>query len=216
MGRYIALALPAFLALLLFAPVKAEFTWRKESLSLRLRLLWLFPLTILPAKPGGKEKKPKKPKKPKKEAPGEGAEAPPPPKKRDPAERALELLRTVNDLLPHLASFIGYILKRLTLSRCRIALVIAGEEADQVGIGVGRAYAVGYGVYSGLCGVIRVREFRYNVLPDYISGEGAADAEFTLELRPSTLLAGALILLVRGAATLLRGQRPAATTKVRR
>ena len=95
-------------------------------------------------------------------------------------------------------------------------LVIAGEEADQVGIGVGRAYAVGYGVYSGLCGVIRVREFRYNVLPDYISGEGAADAEFTLELRPSTLLAGALILLVRGAATLLRGQRPAATTKVRR
>lgn len=213
MGRYVALALLAFVALLLFAPVKAEFTWRKESLSLRLRLLWLFPLAILPAKPGGGEKKPKKPKK---EAPGEGAEAPPPPEKRDPAERALELLRTVNDLLPHLASFIGYILKRLTLSRCRIALVIAGEEADQVGIGVGRAYAVGYGVYSGLCGVIRVREFRYNVLPDYISGEGAADAEITLELRPSTLLAGALILLVHGAAALLRGRRPAATTKVRR
>ena len=210
MGGYIALALLALLALALFAPVKAEFIWRREVLSLRLRLLWLFPLSILPAKPGREEGKPKRPKRPRKERAKKA------PKKQDPAERALELIQTVNDVLPHLASFAGYILRRLTLSRCRIALVIAGEEADQVGMGVGRAYAAGYGAYSALCGVIQVKEFIDNVLPDYISGEGAADAEITLELRPSTLLAGGLLLLVRVAALLLRGQRPAATTKVRR
>ena len=125
MGGYIALALLALLALALFAPVKAEFIWRREVLSLRLRLLWLFPLSILPAKPGREEGKPKRPKRPRKERAKKA------PKKQDPAERALEFIQTVNDLLPHLASFAGYILRRLTLSRCRIALVIAGEEADQ-------------------------------------------------------------------------------------
>ena len=122
MGGYIALALLALLALALFAPVKAEFIWRREVLSLRLRLLWLFPLSILPAKPGREEGKPKRPKRPRKERAKKA------PKKQDPAERALEFIQTVNDLLPHLASFAGYILRRLTLSRCRIALVIAGEE----------------------------------------------------------------------------------------
>ena len=126
MGGYIALALLALLALALFAPVKAEFIWRREVLSLRLRLLWLFPLSILPAKPGREEGKPKRPKRPRKERAKKA------PKKQDPAERALEFIQTVNDLLPHLASFAGYILRHLTLSRCRIALVIAGEEADQV------------------------------------------------------------------------------------
>ena len=43
---YIVLALLALLALLLFAPVGAEFVWR-----LTLRLLWLFPLRVLPAPP---------------------------------------------------------------------------------------------------------------------------------------------------------------------
>ncbi len=124
MGGYIALALLALLALALFAPVKAEFIWRREVLSLRLRLLWLFPLSILPAKPGREEGKPKRPKRPRKERAKKA------PKKQDPAERALEFIQTVNDLLPHLASFAGYILRRLTLSRCRIALVIAGEEAE--------------------------------------------------------------------------------------
>ena len=148
MGGYIALALLALLALALFAPVKAEFIWRREVLSLRLRLLWLFPLSILPAKPGREEGKPKRPKRPRKERAKKA------PKKQDPAERALEFIQTVNDLLPHLASFAGYILRRLTLSRCRIALVIAGEEAEAAFQGQG------YGVFKPAVGDAVVELFR--------------------------------------------------------
>jgi len=200
--KYILLGLLALLLLLLFAPVKAEAVWRQEVLSLKLRLLWLFPVSILPAKE--KEKKPKKPKKQKKKKP-EKKPAPqgPPPPKKSPVEKALDILQLVNDLLPHLAESMGYILRRLTLSRCRIGLIVSGEEADEIGISCGRAYAVGYAAQSALRGVIRVKEFVFNVQPDFISGNNAADAEVTLEIRPSTLLAGGILLLFRAARTLL-------------
>ena len=118
-------------------------------------------------------------------------------------QKALEVLQLVNDLLPHLTASAGYILRRVTLSRCRVALVVSGEEADQVGIACGRAYAVGYAVQSGLRGVLQVKEFIFNVLPDFVTGQEAADAEITLEARPSTLLAGGVLLLWRAAKTML-------------
>lgn len=130
---YIVLALLALLALLLFAPVGAEFVWRQEELRLTLRLLWLFPLRVLPAPP--REKKPKRkkrPKKAKKQKQPSGPPAPPPPKK-GPAEQALELLQLVNDLLPTLSQSCGYILGRATISRCRIALVVSGGRRTRWG-----------------------------------------------------------------------------------
>lgn len=205
MLRYILLGLLGLLLLLLFAPVKAEFLWRREVLSLRLRLLWLIPVAILPAKEKEPEQdKPPKAKKAKKKKPPkpQPPKAPPPPKK-GPVQKALEVLQLVNDLLPHLTASAGYILRRVTLSRCRVALVVSEEEADQVGIACGRAYAVGYAAQSGLRGVLRVKEFIFNVLPDFVTGQEAADAEVTLEARPSTLLAGGVLLLWRAAKTML-------------
>lgn len=204
MFRYILLGILALLLLLLFAPVKVEAVFRKEVLSLRLRLLWLLPIRILPAK----EKPPDKKKKPREKKPrGKKAEkkhiragkAPP----KNPAEKVLDVLGLVNDLLPHLAHATGYILRRLTLSRCRIALIISGEEADEVGISCGRAYAAAYAAQSALRGTVRVKEFIFNVLPDFISGNNVADVEVTLGLRPSALLAGGFVFLWQTVRTLL-------------
>lgn len=206
--RYILLGILAFLLLLLFAPVKVEVVFRGNVLSLRLRLLWLIPITILPAKEKkpGKEKpakKPKKTKKPKEKKPEKkhllSGKAPP----KGPVEQVLDILELVSDLLPSLTRSMGYILRRLTLSRCRVALIVSGEEADEVGIACGRAYAVAYAAQSALRGAIRVKEFVFNVLPDFISGQNVADAEVTLQLRPSTLLAGGLLLLWRVLGALL-------------
>lgn len=209
MFRYILLAILALLLLLIFAPVKVETVYRGEVLSLRLRLLWLLPIRILPAKekPPGKEKPPKKKKKPGEKKPKKEHihEKKPPP--GGPAEQVLDLLELINDLLPHLTGSMGYILRRLTLSRCRVALILSGEEADEVGISCGRAYAAAYAAQSGLRGVIRVKEFHFNVLPDFISGKSAADVEVTLAVRPSTLLAGGLLLLLRVIGTMLARRR---------
>lgn len=213
MVRYILLAILALLLLLLFAPVKVEAVFRGNVLSLRLRLLWVLPIRILPAreKPPGKEKPPKKKKKPKKpkekkpekeRAPSEKAP------QKGPVEKVLDLLELVNDLLPHLVGSAGYILRRLTLSRCRVGLIVGGGEADEVGISCGKAYAVGYAAQSGLRGAgVRIKEFYFNVLPDFISEQSAADVEVTLALRPSTLLAGGLLLLLRLGKTLLKRRK---------
>ena len=209
MIRYILLGILAFLLLLLFAPGKVEAVYRGNVLSLRLRLLWLLPIRILPAKekPPRKEKPPKKQKKPKEKKPKKEHIHEKKPPTKDPAEQVLDILTLINDLLPHLTGSMGYILRRLTLSRCRVALILSGEEADEVGISCGRAYAVAYAAQSGLRGVIRVKEFHFNVLPDFISGQNAADVEVTLALRPSTLLAGGLLLLLRVIKTLLTRRR---------
>lgn len=209
MVRYILLGILAFLLLLLFAPVKVEAVFREEVLSLRLRLLWLFPIRVLPMKEKkpGKKKKTKKPKKQKKskdkKPKGEhlhSAKASP----KGPVEQVLDVLGLINDLLPQVTGSVGYILRRLTLSRCRVALIISGEEADEVGISCGRAYAVAYAAQSALRGAgIRVKEFHFNVLPDFISEKNVADAEVTLALRPSALLMGGVLLLWRVIKTML-------------
>lgn len=196
----------ALLCLALFAPVKAEFIWRGGELRLCLRLLWLFPLELLPAPPGEKKaKKPKKAKRRRKQAPPPEP-APPPPPPRGPVEQALELLQTLNDLLPSLGRGLGHILRRVTVSRCRIALVVSGEEADEVGIACGRVYAAAYAAVSGIRGYLRMKEFVLNVLPDFVSGQSAGDAEVTVEVSPAALLAGGLIFLWNGAKTLLFGK----------
>ena len=107
----------------------------------------------------------------------------------------MEVFQLVNDLLPRVGEFFGRLARGVTVSRCRIALVVSGEEADAAGIACGRAYALGYGAYSVLSGVVRVEEFVYHVMPDFLSGEGAADAEVTVEIRPVTLLAAGCLFL---------------------
>ena len=216
MLKYLLPALLGLLLLLLFAPVELEAVWRREVLHLRLRLLWVIPVPILPRK-----EKPDKPRRSKKQKPQKEAAPAPARERKGAAQRFLELLQLVNDLLPHLAESAGYIMKRLTLSRCRIALVLSGEEASEVGMACGRAYALGHSLSAGLRGCIRVREFVFNVLPDYLSGREAADAEISLRVRPSTLLAGGILFLWRSAGTLLaalgggkssRGKRPSSET----
>lgn len=204
MVKYMILGLLAFLLFLLLAPVKADLLWRKETLSLRLWLLWVLPIRLLPGKP--EEERKKKPQK-------AGKKKPPPEKKKakkpapgGPVEQALDILRMVNDLLPQVGRFLGRMLRGITLSRCRVLLVVSGEEAAEVGIAAGRAYALAYGAYGVLRQFIRVKEFTFNVLPDYLSGKGAADAEVTLQARPITLLAGGMVLLFHLAKTILAGR----------
>ncbi len=202
MGAYILFALLALLALLLFAPVKIEAVWRKEVLSVTVRLLWLFPIRLLPAK-----EKPERPKKAKKQSPAKAKKEKKQPK-GDPAETALAFLGMINDLLPQVGEFLGRTARGITVSRCRVALVVSGEEADQAGIACGRAYALGYGAYSALAGVVRVKEFTYHVFPDFLSGQGAADAEVTIQVRPITLAAAGCILLFHVLKTFLGQKKP--------
>jgi len=176
LGKYLLFGLLGLLVLLLFAPVKTEIVWRRAVFHLRLRFLWLFPVTVLPQKE--RTEKAAKPKREKK-ARAPKAQKEKPQAKRDPGEILLEVFQLVNDLLPRVGEFFGRLARGITVSRCRIALVVSGEEADAAGIACGRAYALGYGAYSVLSGVVRVEEFVYHVMPDFLSGEGAADAEVT-------------------------------------
>ena len=63
MWKYLLLGLLGLALLLLFAPAELEAVWRRETLSLRLRLLGFLPIPLLPRKekPGKGAKKGKAP-----------------------------------------------------------------------------------------------------------------------------------------------------------
>jgi len=200
MGWWILAGLAALVCLVLFAPVRLAVSCHQEELKVWVRVLWVFSIPLLPAPE--KDRKEKKPKAKKEKSPKADKE-PPPGRKKGPVGTLLEVMGLVLDLLPHLGAAGGYILRRLTLRRCQVALVIGQGDAGDTAIAVGRAYAAAHNCYAPLASLIRVREFRFRAWPDY-SGEKvqrlAADAE--VSLRPSTLLAGGMLFLIRGAKVL--------------
>lgn len=210
-GKYIILGILGLLVLLFLAPAGVEVLFRREVLTLRLRVLWVFSIPILPRKEESLEKTRRAKKK---KAPEQAKKQKKPAPSKDPLERVMEVLCLINDLLPHAGRFLGRVLRGITLSRCRVALIVSGEEAADAGIATGRAYALAYGAYSILQRYIRVREFTFNVLPDFLSGKGAADAEVTLRTRPITLLAAGAALLFQVMKTLLAGRgKPSPSTQ---
>lgn len=197
MGWWIVLAIVAVVCLLIFAPVSLFLSYREEGSAAWLKVLWFLkiPLSPLPER----EKKPKKAKK-KKAAPPPEEE---PKSKKGPVQVFLDQLQLVNDLLPHVGAAGGYILRRLTLKRCAVSLVIGEEEAADTAIAVGRAYAVAYNLYAPLCSFIRVKEFKFHVTPQYWEPTQQVAADLQLCIRPSALLAGGMLFLVRAADRLL-------------
>ncbi|MEA5010807.1 MAG: DUF2953 domain-containing protein [Angelakisella sp.] len=165
---------------------------------------WLFfKIQVFP--PG--EEKPKKKKKIKAEAkPGE--EPAKKPKGKNQLEFVFDVLQLINDIVPHAGKAVRYILKRVVLKRCRVTIVVAQEDAADTAIRYGQANAVFYNCYALLCSILKVREFYMTITPDYTSGPHAekADADVTFSIRPGTVLAAAIIFLVRGGKIMLNSK----------
>lgn len=193
----VLLGLALLLAFLLFVPLRVQVLFRQGEVTARLRVLFLN-VPLFPT-PSGKEKagRPKpaqgRPETEKKEK-----------SKRNTLEFILDILRLVNDLLPHAGRGLGHILRRVTLSRCRVSVTVAQEDAADTALRYGQVNAAFYSVYALLCSTIRVREFRLSVTPDYLGGEEKADADLELRVRPSAVLCGGLIFVFRAGATLLK------------
>ena len=184
---------------LLFTPVRVFLRYRHEELTVWAKVLWIKRVDLYP------------PKKAKKQKPEEKPEAPPSPKagaKGGGAQRVMDMLTMVSDLLPVLGESLGYMLRRITLRQCDIAMVVGKEEAADTAIQVGRIYALGYNAYGVLCSFIRVRAFHLHVTPDYIHETQQAAADLCLSARPSSLLMGGLLFLAKGGTKVLRTLLP--------
>ena len=194
----VLLGLAAVLALLLLCPLRLELLWREGDVRVTLRYLFLS-LRLFPRPP----RKAPAPPAPEKSSAGEKKSTRP---RKGRVEAVLDGVGLVNDLLPQAGRGLGYILRRTTLSRCRIFLTVAREDAADTALRYGQVNAALYSAYALIASLLRVREFRLTVIPDYLHGPQAEDAgaEVTLRVRPSTLIAGALIFLFRAAGQLSR------------
>lgn len=196
------LAVAAFLILLaLIVPVGVEIRYRQGELTAWATLLWVKRIPLYPAPPP-------KPKKPKEEPPAQQDKEKKPPPPGAAAQQLMDLLTLVSDLLPTLGESLGYILRRLTLRRCRITMVVGKEDAADTALWVGQIQAVGYNLYALLCHWIRVKEFYFWVTPDFTGPTQRGDAEASLRIRPSSVVNGLLILLWKGGPQALKVLQP--------
>ncbi|WP_274953620.1 hypothetical protein [Angelakisella massiliensis] len=181
----------AVLALLLLIPLRFQGSWLDGEYKLTLRLLGVIPIPLLPRKEKKKAatasaKKQKKAKSQKKQL-----------SPKDPAF-PLDLLQTINDVLPEVLESMGFLLRHLKISRCRITLSVVGEDAAEVGMNLGKAYRLGYAAYGCLSPVVRLKEFRFQVLPDFMGDRGKLAVEGEGRIIPAMLLAAGVVLAAKG------------------
>lgn len=130
-----------------------------------------------------------------------------PPKEKSAEPRPfMDWLCLINDLLPTLHTALRKTLGAITLKRCRITMTVAAEEADQTAIRYGRANALLYTIYAFLSRHIHVKEFKVEILQDYLSGPDGetADADLLLLVCPMILLGAGFRLLWQGGRAYLR------------
>ena len=191
---WVLLGLLLLILILLLLPCRISLSYHNKEFAAALHYLWLrFPLLPAPEKKKAKDKPQKAEKKPSSSKSS---------KKRSP----LDYLGLFNDFLPALQRTLRRAIGRITLVRCRVTLTVAQEDAGDTAIRYGYAQALVHNVYAFLANHIRVREYRVQVLQDYIHGPAAEDAEADLLLRitPLALLSAGVRLLWHGGTLYLR------------
>lgn len=195
---WILLSLLGLLLLVLAAPVGVELLYRDSKLRVRLRILGVRRMIYPP--------RPKKPRKPKK-AKAKKEKPPKPPVEEAPKKPMLpmDMLQTVNDMLPEVGRLLGHTMRHFTIKRLRLQLPASADDSAEVAIRYGQMNAICYNIYIYLASATRLREWQVNIVPDW-DGEHPADIALELWLRasPAVLLWGALLFAVRGGVILYR------------
>lgn len=189
---YLLGGIAALLALLL-APVTVDAFYRDGQITATARYLVLR-RQLYPAP----EQKPRRKKE--KKPPAQPEKPEPEPEKGS----FFTLVQTLNDTLPAIAAGAGYIVRRITMRRCRVRMTVARGDAAETAIACGRANAALYTAYALLANTIKVKEFDAQVAPDYDAEKSSANAFVRLRMRPATAFGGGLQFLRRGGSALLR------------
>ena len=185
MVRTILLILLAGITVLLVWPVTVHLVYR-EGLQVRLRVLFVW-IPLYPPKP----------KKSPPASPPPSPKTPSPAKKEGPSPVRLVLdhLELAKALLEQGERFLGRAARGITLHHLRLWLLVAGEDAAQVGIRFGRANALCYSLLAVLQRLFTVGDARLDIRPNFLpDGEEWVQGEGMASARPVVLLWAALCL----------------------
>lgn len=117
-----------------------------------------------------------------------------------------DLLQLLNDFLPRWRDILRQLAWSLVLRRCRVTLLVAGDDAAETGLRCGKAWFLIHTLRAFLGRHIRIREWAFDVRQDYLSGRSAERISADLELRvaPAALLRAGFRLFFRGGVCAVR------------
>lgn len=200
MLKWIVWALLALLLLLFFCPVCVAVRSIDGTVTVKLRLLYLFKLNLYPQKehPQKAEKPRKKKDKPEK-----------PPTEKKPKERTsvllMDIMQTVTDLLPILGRSIGYWMHHTTITRLWVKTVVHEEEAADTAIRCGQLSVAAQTLYAWCAPHVRIKDFSFNAVPSFVSDKEPLNICLWVSASPAGMLWGMVLFLCRGGVALWRG-----------
>ena len=194
-GLWVTLGIVAFLALLLAAPVHVYADY-EETLSLKIRYLFI-PYRVLPQK-----EKPEKPQKEKKKKKAEEE-----PEQEHKTSKIQEILKekglsgflTLMKELGEIGLGAGKkILSHTRISQFRLWVAVSTGDAADTAITYGQTCAVLYPVCAMLIGAGRCRKRQIDIRPDFNGKESRVSCSVRLRISLGVLLGAGFVAAFRG------------------
>lgn len=210
MGIYIWLGVLVLLVLLLFVPVIIELEYADAIQLFRIKILGFIRFTFLPVNPKREERKKKKEEKAKTKSKAKPSQNKPKKvkhKKKPPATKMLlmDIVQTINDLLPIAGKMFGGWLRGITVKKCLVSLVVYNEDFYECATTCGKIYAILYGAYTYLSSIAKVKHFKLLVTPNFVNEKNSTVVELEIRMSVATLLGGLLCFLFHGGLSLYQG-----------
>ena len=210
-GLLIFLGIVLFFVLLLSIPVFVNFEYTD---AVRLSIQWLFvKIKIYPNNRKKKEKKPKeeKPKEEKtKEEEKPKEEKPQKPKKENFIKTFYNnqgvsgILELVNNCASALGKFSKGFLKSIIVKKLYIDISVTEKDAAQTAIKYGKICGEIYPPLGFICSSCRVKDYRVNILANYIGERTKGEFETKVGLVPRSVINAGVAMVFRLAGQLLK------------
>jgi hypothetical protein len=205
----VLLGIIALVILLLCIPLGAEIAVGDGETRVTVR--WaLLKFPILPARQND-QKKPKKQKKPKQDKP----EKPKKPKRAIPSLTKEEIFAIARDALPRCIRPVRKLLKRTTVARFTLSMVVVGQDAAATAIRYGHVSTAVYNAVAVFDRVVTLRIKRIDLVPGFTEETEQLSCSATVRLIPLAAVIAAcnLGLIALGSMRRAKQDAPASERK---
>ncbi len=186
LGWCITFGIVLLLILLLQIPLQFEIRWDKQT-QFSLRYGFLPVLRSAPKRPAAKKRQPDR--------------KTTPPKKTNTwlskiteQQEPVDIFLEVCDLLARVVLPLKRLLRHITVTRFRVSVIVAGEDATETALQYGRVCAVFYPLRGIFAGLMRFRENHAEIYPDFHGNASCVQAVVCLWVRPQFILNSLVVL----------------------
>ncbi len=199
---YFWLILLILLVLVLFTPIAVHLDYIDGKTKVHLCLLWFVRRLVFDSTQP-KKKKAKKPKKAEKKPKKATTKKVEEEKEKNPL---MDIVQIVLDVLPSIGGMLSRLLRGITITHCKVGLLLYSEDPHKLGVNCANYNAAVYSLYTLLGHYMKIKHFKVTILPNYVMQRSSTAAELKLHSTLWKVLGGVLYFVFTGGITIIKSQ----------